>query len=102
MEITNSALEWTSEDVDLWRGFLASRTGSRLLPKLAELSPVLLEEGDTNKICLRAGKVLGFQSAIRELLALAIIQPAPVQAESAYPSPEDDSAWKDGEKTTEN
>lgn len=98
MEITNHELQWTSENVDLWRQFLETQTGSRLLPKLAELAPTLLEKGDSNELFIRSGKVLGFQESIRALLSLAVIQPSAPSAESAYPDLNDDSKWTDGEK----
>jgi hypothetical protein len=101
MEITNAALEWTSEDVLQWRNFLATTAGSRLLPKLVESAPALLQEGDVNSILIRNGKVLGFQESVRTLLSLAVIQPDPPQMESAYPDVTDDSKWPDGQKTTE-
>lgn len=99
MEITNDHLEWTSEDVDQWRSFLLTRCGSRLIPKLAEHAPLLLEKGDTNEICIRNGKVVGFQESIRTLLSLAVIQPSAPITESAYPPLDDDGKWNDGAKS---
>jgi hypothetical protein len=101
MEITTEPLEWTSEDVDLWRQFLATRTGSRLLPKLLESTPALLDSGEINTILIRSGKVLGFQESVRVLLSLAVIQPSAPVTESAYPAIEDDSKWPDGQKFNE-
>jgi hypothetical protein len=98
MPITTDELDWNSEDVDLWRAFLATRTGSRLLPKLVESAPALLAEGEINAILIRNGKVLGFQESVRSLLALAVIQPGMPVAESAYPPLEQDDAWNDGQK----
>ncbi len=99
MEITNESLSWTSEDTDLWRAFLGTRTGSRLLPKLVESAPPLLESGDSNGILIRNGKVLGFQESVRALLNLAVNQPDAPKAESTnFPSLDDDAAWNDGQK----
>ncbi len=98
MEITNAALDWTSEDVANWRTFLTSRTGARLLPKLAEATPPLCPEGETNKILIRHGEVLGWQSAVRELLVLAYPPGEIKKEESEYPALTDDTAWNDGQK----
>ena len=101
MEITQDGLDWDSEDVVLWRSFLATRTGSRLLPKLAENTPLLLEKGDVNELLIRSGKVLGFQDSIRALLSMTVIHTAAPVADNSYPNLEDDSKWTDGEKLNE-
>jgi len=98
MEITNDELPWDSENVELFRAFLLTPTGQRLVPKLAASAPSLLSKGDTNEICIRCGEVRGFQEVIKSLLALTVIQPGPSKAEDAYPPLEDDKAWSDGEK----
>lgn len=98
MEITNKPLEWTSEDKVNLAHFLNTQTGSRLLPKVAEMIPVLLETGDTNSILIRSGKVLGAQEAIRVILELSTPEPAPATSEDPYPALNDDSKWNDGKK----
>jgi len=97
MEITNQSLDWDSEDLVLWRQFLQSRTGSRLLPKLADSAPHLLHKGDTNEILIANGKLIGFQMAIASLLALAFPPPVEKDNSAAYPALDDDEAWADGQ-----
>lgn len=98
METVISTPEWTSEDIQNLRTFLQSRTGGRLLPKLVDVIPALLEEGDTNKILIRTGKVSGCQEIIKAIVALAGPEPLPPQNEEAthYPSLTDDKKWDDG------
>lgn len=101
MEITNSPVEWDlQEDREIWSQFLRTRTGSRLIPKLAESCPGLLYKGDVNEILIRNGEVRGVQWAISVLLGLAIPEPAAPDDGAAenYPDLLDDSKWKDGHK----
>lgn len=103
MEISNFPLEFNSEDSALFREFLKTRAGERLLPKLLESIPTLLASGDVNAILVRNGEVRGFQEAARELLRLAYPGPmAPLKAADEYPSLENDEAWADGQKTQPN
>lgn len=94
-------MPWTTEDIDLWRQFLGTQTGSRLLPKLLEETPHLLGGGNTNDILVRSGEVRGFQLAAGALLAMTNYPPPPVKTAENYPLPEDDSAWNDGNKISE-
>jgi hypothetical protein len=96
--ITNEPLDWSSEDVDLWRAFLRTRTGERLFPKFLEAAPSLLGGGGTNEILIRNGEVLGWQGAARTLLSLSVFEPVLSQPEEAYPSPENDAKWPDKQK----
>lgn len=98
MEITNQPLEWDSEDVQAFSHFLGTRTGSRLLPKVAEMVPALLHKGDVNEILIRSGVVLGAQEMMRNILALAVPEVAPVPENPIYPSLDDDKSWNDGKK----
>jgi len=101
MEITPDGLEFNSENIDVWRQFLQTQTGKRLLPKLAELTPILLSEGDINKILIRSGEVRGVQLAIQGLLSLSVHQPDNSKInDTNYPAPENDAAWDDGKKLT--
>lgn len=100
MEIVTD-LEWDSIDEANWRTFLATKTGSRLIPKLLEFTPPLLERGHVNQILIASGKVIGFSIAARELLALSQPKPAPTKDPSEYPALNDDAAWNDGQKLTE-
>lgn len=102
MELSNSPLEFDSEDSALFREFLKTRSGERLIPKLLESIPTLLASGDVNAILIRSGEVRGFQEAARTLLALAYPGPTPVKPANEWPSLEDDLAWADGQKTQPN
>jgi len=97
MEITNQSLDWDSEDLVLWRQFLQSRAGTRLIPKVADSAPQLMHKGDTNEILIANGKLLGFQMAIAAFLALAFPPPVEKETSSAYPALDDDDAWNDGQ-----
>lgn len=98
MELTLDALEWDSEDRQALRNFLNSRAGSRLLPKVAEELPQLMDSGDTNAILIRTGVVKGAQEAIKAILLLARPEPETPQETPAYPSLTDDAKWDDGSK----
>lgn len=98
MELTIDPLEWDSEDRQALREFLNSRAGSRLLPKVAEELPQLMDSGDTNAILIRTGVVKGAQEAIKAILMLARHEPEPPQETPAYPSLTDDEKWNDGNK----
>lgn len=88
-----------SEDREIWSQFLRTRTGQRLLPKLLESLPALLEKGDINEILIRSGEVRGWKIAVVGLLALAVPEPKAVeQAANNYPPLADDDAWEDGHK----
>lgn len=97
-EIVNDSLPWSTQDEQNWNSFLQSETGKRILPKVAELAPPLLHRGHVNAILIRSGVVVGIQEAIKLLLSLSHAQPLPPRYENAYPAPEDDTAWQDGEK----
>ncbi len=95
-------LEWTSTDVDNWKNFLTTKTGLKLLPKLAETAPALLAGGETNAVLIRAGEMRGLQNALRELSLLANPPPEVKPTPSDYPDLTDDSAWNDGQKIETN
>lgn len=90
-------LNWTSEDTQILRQFLESRTGSKFVPKLAESAPTLLDGGHANKTLVRNGELRGYQLSLREIYALAYPAPEPAKETAAYPDLGDDSAWE-GEK----
>ena len=102
MEITGT-LEWDDvEDRTIWRQFLESRTGRRVIPKVLETCPALLPGGDSNNILIRSGEVRGFQMVLQALIALS--EPEVKQkseAPTAYPALDDDAAWADGKKVKE-
>jgi len=100
MEILAGSLEWTPFDAEKLATFLDSETGKRLIPKLVEIAPALLDGGDTNKIMIRAGEVRGFQVVVRELISLAHPPPPAPKSETEYPPLEADAHWNDG-KTLE-
>ena len=91
-------LEWTSQDTENFRKFLETKTGSRLLPRVAESAPTLFADGDTNRILVRNGELRGFQAALREIMTLANPPPEIKSEANEYPSLLDDSAWNDGQK----
>jgi len=103
MEITTDALEWTSEDVVLFRQFLATRTGQRLIPKMLEETPVLLADGEINAICIRSGEVRGMQKAARALLVMAYPPKEVPTSDPAtdYPDLHNDDKWNDGQKLSQ-
>lgn len=98
MPIPEESLLWNSEDTSILRQFLESRTGSKLVAVLAESAPVLLDGGHANKTLVRNGELRGYQSALRELLALANPPPLPTKNPTEYPDLTDDDAWQDGHK----
>ena len=97
MQITNEAeLPWTSEDIEHFRAFLKTETGSRMLPKLMESSPVLLGKGDVNEILIRSGELRGFQQAAQAFLALTVYPPPPAPPSAvAYPPLDADEHWEE-------
>lgn len=80
----------------LWREFLATETGRRVVAKALEAVPPLFAKGDSNEILIRSGEVRGWAAAAQALLSLAAPIPKPPKEESAFPALEDDSAWPDG------
>lgn len=98
MEITLDEVRWNSDDRLALANFLNTVSGSKLLPKLAEMAPTLLSKGDTNEIMIRSGALLGTQDIIKNLLSLARPEPDAPQTPNDYPDPTDDSQWNDGKK----
>lgn len=102
MEITVESSEWSSENEDVWRGFLATETGKRLLPKWTEAAPILLPGGELNSVLIRSGEVRGFAQAVQSLLTLALHPPAEQKSTTDnHPPLDDDAAWNDGQKLKE-
>lgn len=97
MEITNEQLPWDSEDSAIFAGFLQTVSGRRLIPKLLENAPTLLQGGPTNEIMIRSGELRGFSDAVRSLLSLQTVIPEQKPDPTAYPSLEDDAAFNDGQ-----
>jgi len=96
MEITNARPEWTSDDVAIFRQFIESPTGRRLVPALAHNAPMLLRKGETNDILIRTGELAGFQDGLQALLNMAYPMSEPAKPEEAFPALENDAAWNDG------
>lgn len=96
-------LEWTSSDAKMWKDFLSTQTGNRLLAQLAAVRPTLFPSGDTNSILIRSGESRQHDAIVAELLGLAggAIELDHKDPE-AYPSLTDDAAWEDGKTTTPN
>lgn len=102
MEIIAAASDWTQNDEEQLLKFLESAVGQRLIPRLADMAPPLLEEGDTNKILIRAGKLRGYQEALLNLIALShSTKETPATEVVAYPALDNDAAWNDGQKLNE-
>jgi hypothetical protein len=97
MEIIAGPLDWTSNDEQNLSRFLDTNTGKRLIPRLAEMAPILLGKGETNEVLIRMGEFKGRQETLRDLLILSHAQPGSVQQSSEYIAPEDDAAWNDGQ-----
>lgn len=95
-----SQLNWNDEDIGLLRQFLKSRTGEKLVPKLAEAAPTLLDGGHANKTLVRNGELRGYQAALREIYSLAYPPPEPKPQTPAYPPLDADEHWE-GEKLNE-
>lgn len=93
MEITADPLSWTTIDSDNFAKFLDTETGRRLIPKLADAAPPLLDGGDVNRILIRTGELRGFQLSLKEILFLAHPPPPPPQREDNHPPLEDDKYW---------
>jgi len=100
MEIVNEQMPWDSQDTAIFAGFLNTVTGKRIVGKVMESAPVLMSGGDINSILIRSGELRGFSDAIRSLLSLQAVVAPPVADVTNYPSPEDDSAWGDGNVLT--
>lgn len=92
--ITNASPDFTPDDVSRWRAFLETPTGMRLLPKLVESAPALLDGKDVNQTLVRNGELRGFQLAVRELLNLTEIPQVLTTPTDAYPPLDDDTKWK--------
>lgn len=97
MEISQDQLPFDSEDVQLWSAFLNTVTGRRLIPKLMENAPTLLDGGDINKILIRSGELRGFSEAVRSLLSLQTVLPETKPDPTAYPPLDNDAAWADNQ-----
>jgi hypothetical protein len=97
MEILAGSLEWTQFDAEKLASFLDSETGKRFLPKLVEVAPPLLEDGTKTKILIRSGEVRGFQTVVKEIIALAHPAPPAPKQESEYPPLTADEKWNDGQ-----
>lgn len=91
-------LHWNSEDVNIFRQFLDSRTGQKLVPRLAEATPTLFSEGEVNKLLIRSGEVRGVQLILNEIFSLANPPPSTPKEITEYPSLTDDSAWPETPK----
>jgi hypothetical protein len=98
LEITTDTLPWNSDDEARWNAFLLTDTGKRLLPKLAEKIPALLDGGEANRLLIRSGEVRGFQLAISSMLELTHSSPLPVNAVESYPPLDDDSHWTENKQ----
>lgn len=97
MTLDTGTTEWDDVvDRDLWKQFLRTTTGKRLLSKALDTQPPLLAKGDINEILIRSGEVRGWSAAFSTLVALAIPEAKATVAEPEnYPALTDDAAWED-------
>ena len=104
MDPNTSPIDWTSDDSANLRAFLRTPSGSRLLPKILETSPLLLPGGETNDILIRSGEVRAYMDVSRTILTLAYLKDIPevVGGTTSYPDLEDDTKWDDGNKLKPN
>lgn len=79
----------------LWREFLNTETGRRVVSKALEAVPALLASGNTNDILIRSGEVRGWAAAAQSLLSLAAPLPKPPESDDRFPHLEDDAKWSD-------
>lgn len=100
MEIIANPSDWTAPDAENLVKFLETETGKRLIPKLVESEPALLDGGDVNRILIRSGEVRAFKAMIEALFNLAHPPPPPPQPITEYPPLTKDEAWNDGQKLT--
>lgn len=101
MEIIADASAWLSTDAENLARFLETETGKRLIPKLVDSCPALLDKGDINAILIRSGEVRAWSGMIESLLLLAHSKAGnegPPPPTTEYPPLTDDRAWDDGQK----
>jgi len=92
-----SEATWDSDNTFQWRQFLTTtETGQRLLPRLVDGMPVLLDGADVNKTLVRNGEVRGWSDVVRELNLMAFPPPEPPTAPpDPYPDLDDPEKWDD-------
>lgn len=100
VEVSPDEIPWSSDDEANWRAFLQTKTGSKLLPKLLEVTPALLSGGGANEIFIRSGEVRGVQIIAREMFALTHAKPLPSFMADAYPDLDDNSKWPEEKSPT--
>lgn len=88
---------WTSTEASVWREFLNTDTGKKLLRFLAEEAPSLLRKGDVNEILIRSGEVANHHDVLAALIDLTgtneVQHVEETVSGSEYPPLEDDSQW---------
>lgn len=90
------AVEFTSEDAQNLRTFLGTATGQKIVPKLLEYRPHLLDGSDNGKTLVRSGIVVGFELAVNliEELTETELNKNDQPTSENYPSLDDDSKWE--------
>jgi hypothetical protein len=94
MIIDSEELVWESTDATTLKSFLGSTTGQRLLSVLAYGCPEFSDGTNGNKALVAAGKVEGYQLAVKHLLRAQVEHPEEPAAPPSYPPLDDDSAWE--------
>lgn len=91
-----SEATWSSDNVFQFRQFLTTtETGQRLLSRLMDGMPTLLDGADVNRTLVRNGEVRGWIDVVRELTAMAYPPPEPTVKSDPYPDLDDPEKWDD-------
>jgi hypothetical protein len=85
--------EWDSKNAEDLKAFLTSDLGRLALAWVGTSAPKYADGSDPNKTLVAAGRVEGFQEAIKCLFSLTHEQPPEVKQTEEYPSLDDDSQW---------
>jgi hypothetical protein len=93
--MTLTSDSWTSDNAKVWREFLDTTTGQRLLRLIAQEEPELLSKGDVNEILIRSGELRHHKSLVSLFLFLVgeIVEEQPTVS-LAYPPLDDDKYWE--------
>lgn len=93
--------DWSGVDAENLARFLDSDTGRRMLIRMADQIPPLLDSGHVNRILIRSGEVRGQTSLIQFFQILAHPAAPPVAPADSYPDLDRDELWEEGKVTAE-
>ena len=95
--------EWDSKNAGDLKEFLNSELGRLTMAWVGTFAPKFADGSDPNKTLVAAGRVEGFQDAIKAIFSLTREQPVEVKKPEEYPDLDDDKAWpKDLQATQPN